>query len=344
MKKLIAVMLLIALIFTMSGCGSGKEQGEKSESIGKIIEESQTTRTVVDQAGRRVEVPKESESFALCYRVIVRFLLNLEQGEKIKGIGKTEPFLVEVEPSLAEAVDVGKGVVDIEALAKLEPDIFFHKASDRETLEAVQKLGIPAIGINVETPEDMLVAIELMGNVCGAQEKAETLISYYRGKIAKAKELTQDIKNKKTAVVMGSSLGKVATDRMLQGEMLAAAGAINGAQGISTGELWPTVGTEEIFQWDPEYIFIGNNESANYTVEDILTDANWSELTAVKNKNVYLLPAEADPWDFPGVVSGIGIDYMIHILYPELLSRQSLEENVTEFYQIAYGITAPKGW
>ena len=35
----------------------------------------------------------------------------------------------------------------------------------------------------------------------------------------------------------------------------------------------------------------------------------------------------------------LGIDYMMHIMYPELMTDQELEQRVDEFYQLSYGKT-----
>ena len=51
------------------------------------------------------------------------------------------------------------------------------------------------------------------------------------------------------------------------------------------------------------------------------------------------MPAAMDSWEFPGVVSTLGIDYMMHIMYPELMTEQELEEKVDDFYQLSYGRT-----
>ena len=352
-KILVRILVLAAVLagamLLMSGCGSGGQAGgenapavsESGEPAGTILAEDDGEVTVVDQAGREVTVKKDPESIALCYRVVIRFLLSLDQGDKIKGIGKSEPFLEELQPSLADCTDVGKGVADIEALAQLKPDLFIHKASDVQTLEAVENIGIPAIGIEVETPEDMVTALELLGVVCGAQEKAAELIDYYNGQIRASEELVSQIgdADKPRAIVMGTSIGKVADGTMLQGIMLEKAGAVNCAADIEATELWPTAGTEQIFAWDPDYIFITGSESAVYTAEDLLKDPAWSEVSAVKNKQVYEMPAEADSWEFPGVVSTLGIDYMMHVMHPELLDEQTLEEHVDEFYQLSYGRT-----
>ena len=338
-KKITASVLVMVLLFAFSGCG-GSEDAESDAEPGTVIAQNDEEITIIDQAGREVTVKRDIKSIALSYRVAIRFLLSLDQGDKIKGIGKSEPFLEELQPSLADCVNVGQGVADIEAVAELSPDVFFHKATDRETLDALEKIGIPAIGIQIETPEEMVTALDIMGKVCGAEEKAQKLIDYYKARLDEIDKRTAEIpdKDRKTAVVMGTSIGKVADGSMLQGEMLEHAGAVNVADDLEATELWPTAGAEQIFKWNPDYIFITGSESALYDADDILNDKNWSELTAVKNGDVYVMPAKADSWEFPGVVSILGIEYMMHVMYPELMSEEELIEEVDSFYELSYGV------
>ena len=332
-------LLAILLLLTISGCGKG-ESKETSPEPGQVIAQNDEAITIVDQAGREVTVKRDINSIALSYRVAIRFLLSLDQGDRIKGIGKSEAFLETLQPSLADCVNVGQGVADIEAVAQLNPDVFFHKATDRETLDALEKIGIPAIGIQIETPEEMVTALDIMGKVCGAEEKAQKLIDYYNAQLDDIKARTDSLteKEKKTAIVMGTSIGKVADGSMLQGVMLEQAGAVNVAKDLQATELWPTAGTEQIFKWNPDYIFITGSESALYDADDILKDKNWSELTAVKNGNVYVMPAKVDSWEFPGVVSVLGIKYMMHVMYPELISEEELINEVDTFYELSYGV------
>lgn len=339
-NRITALLMSILFLLAVTGCG-GSDGSADSMQPGTIVSQTDEEITIVDQAGREVTVKKDIESIALSYRVAIRFLLNLGQGDKIKGIGKSEPFLEKLQPSLADCVNVGQGVADIEAVAELDPDVFFHKASDVETLDALDKIGVPAVGIEIETPEQITVAMGLMGKVCGAEKKSQELIDYYTAQLDDINKRTEALKekDKKTAIVMGTSIGKVADGSMLQGEMLKRAGAINCADELQATELWPTAGAEQIFAWNPDYIFITGSESAVYDDEDILQDAAWSEITAVKEGNVYVMPAEEDSWEFPGVVSILGIDYMIHTMYPGLLSDTELEQKVNELYEMSYGRT-----
>lgn len=356
-RRMITVLLSVSMVcsaaFVLAGCGShgaasgsGSQNGStgSSEAVsdsapGTVVSETDDELTIVDQAGREVTVRKDPKSIAFCYRVVARFLLNLEVGDKITGMGKTEPFLEAVQPSLKDCTDVGKGVADIEALAELEPDLFIHKAADTETLDAVRKIGIPSVGVEIESPEDMLIAMDILGKVCGAEERATELSDYYKASVDGARKLSASLDDgdRKTAIVMGSSIGKVADGSMLQGEMLEAAGAVNCAADLEASELWPTAGTEQIFSWDPDYIFITGSGSAKYTADDIYSDPAWSEMKAVKNRHVYMIPSKLDSWEFPGIVSSLGIEYMQSIMYPELVSQEQLEKDATDFYEKAYG-------
>ena len=178
-----------------------------------------------------------------------------------------------------------------------------------------------------------------MGTVLEKEDRAGELIAYYDSKIEEGKADAESIEEKKTAIVMGSSIGKVADGSMLQSEMIEYAGGINPASDIAATELWPTAGTEQIFSWDPDFIFITGNESTSYTADDIYSDPAWAELKAVKNKNVYQMPAAVDSWEFPGIVSAIGIDYMKSKMYPEILGEEELQKNIDEFYELSYGRT-----
>ena len=345
-KLLISILLITCMLLSLCSCmqTDADQDGENTVSEvspGTVVRETEYSITVVDQAYREVTVPKDIESIALCYRVVIRFLLSLDQGEKITGIGKTEDFLFELEPGLKNCAEVGKGVADIEALAELDPDIFFHKAGDVKTLEAVEKIGIPAVGINIETPGKMREALYVMGKFMGSEDKVDEIIEYYDNKLDKFSELRSGIdpSEQKTAIIMGSSLGSVADATMLQGKMIEYAGGINAAQDIKATELWPIAGIEQIFKWDPEYIFISNSDSATYKPEDILNNPDWQELTAVKNKHVYVMPAAKDSWEFPGTVSLLGMEYMMKMMYPDLVTESDLEMDVNELYELSYGKT-----
>ena len=144
-----------------------------------------------------------------------------------------------------------------------------------------------------EASEPVLLASvngdEIWSNTAAMQE----LIDYYQSSIERSRGLADSIsdEDRVTAIVMGSSIGKVADGSMLQGKMLETAGAVNCAADLKATELWPTAGTEQIFSWDPDFIFITGSEGSVYSADDIYSDPAWSELKAVKNGHVVMIPA-----------------------------------------------------
>ena len=341
-RKISALVLVFIMAATvLTGCGSGGSSKESNEAPGTIISETDNDFVMVDMAGREVTLKKNPESIAICYRVVTRVLLSLGMRDKITGIGQTDKFIDVLAPEFKDCSQIGLGVADVEAVAELGPDLYFGNATDIEGLDTLEEVGIPAVGISIETPEEIVQAIDVMGKACGKEERAGELIEYYNSQLAESDELVAGIdeKDKKTAIVMGSSIGKVADGSMLQGRMLEHAGAVNCAAELEAAELWPTAGTEQIFAWNPEYIFLTNSSSSTYSREDIMNDPAWADVKAVKNNHVYLMPSDLDSWEFPGVVSALGIDFMISKMYPDLMTDQQLEENKDEFYQMCYDRT-----
>jgi len=339
-KRIFLVLLMVILLAASGLVGCGAATTQENQVPGTVLSDTKDAVTIVDMAGRAVDVPKNAKTYGFVYRVIARFLISLDRGDRIVGQGKQEDFLTLLEPKLATVPSIGQGVVDMEALAKTSPDVFFHKANDVQTLDAVAKLGIPSIGLSFETQDEMLTSLKILGIVCGAEKKADALISYYHNQLDDQKTRVEKLskQDKKTAIMMGTSIGKVADGSMLQSKMIEGAGGINPASGVKATELWPTVGVEQIFKWNPEYIFITNSQSATYTAEDILADPAWSAMKAVQNKHVYVMPAKEDSWEFPGVVSVLGIDYMMKTMYPQLMTDKELTNRVDGFYQLSYGM------
>ncbi len=342
-KKVTALLLFLFVAMVFTGCSPSKA---KEPAANQSNTQPSSTFTITDQAGRQVEIPAKVDSVVMTWGPASNFVLALGKGNIVTGINYTSDFAAKVSPNLANVGTVGKGTPDMEALAKLKPDVFIHKANDIQTLEAVQKLGIAAVGIYSETPEDMIIATQLVGTVLGAEDKAEQLINYYNEKNTFVKNLVKDIpaNERKTAIVMGSDIGKVANGGMIQSYLVETAGGINMAKDIESKETWPTVGTEQIFSWNPDYIFCATSNWATYKIEELKKDANLASLAAIKNNRIATIPSTQDLWDFPGVQSSLGALWMLNQMYPEKYTEADLSKDVDAFYKMAYGMTFDRQW
>lgn len=333
-RRGIALLLAVTSMFSLWAC-EGRTESAASETPLPGM------RTVVDMAGRRVHIPEKIESVAIIYGVVINFMLALDVGDRLTAVNATWSVYDRVEPKLLEADTVGQGAVDLEKLAKLQPDLFIHRANEPKTIEAIEALGIPVIAVQPETTEQILETLLLLGDVFGKEERAQELVDYYHSKVALAQSIVEKIPKgeRKTAIMMGSELGKVAGGDMLQSDMIETAGGINLAKAIRTGQTWPVVGMETIFEWNPDYIFCTNSKSADYSPEGLLADTVWSEVTAVRQGQVVKMPSEVDSWEFPGLVTCLGFLWMLSEMYPEHYSKDAFLLEVDGFYQMAYGMT-----
>lgn len=341
-KKPIAIVLSIVMLLSITSCGSTK----KTNSADIENADLKNTFTITDQAGRTVEIKNNTQSIAVVFGLATNFILALGKGENFVAISSSNDMFNRICPPLANVNTIGKGRVDMEAMAKLNPDVFIHRATDVDTLKAVSALGIPSIGIAPESTEEILQTVILLGKVLGVEERANILMDYYNERVEFAKNITSNIPVDKryTAIVMGSEIGKVASGNMLQSYLIETAGGINMAKDIESKEIWPVVGAEKIFQWNPDFIFLTNSIASKYNLDDLMTDPAWSELNAVKNKRVLLVPSDRDSWEFPGLATVLGFLWMLNQMYPALYSEEEFLLEVDEFYDTAYGITFTKDY
>ncbi|MEG0978442.1 MAG: ABC transporter substrate-binding protein [Oscillospiraceae bacterium] len=333
-KRAISAILACIMIFSITACSKGEKDKEKEP-------QKANTKVIVDQSGRKVEIPKEIKSVAFVYGVATSFLIALDVGDRVVAANAGMKFYTDACPALEDAGTVGRRDVDLEALAKYKPDIFIHKAADTKTIEAVEKLGIPTVAIAPESMTDILETIKILGEVFGKQDRAKEIINYYNEKINFSKNLVKDIpqEKRKTAIMMGSELGRIAGGDMLQSFLIETAGGINSAKDIKNDQIWMNVGVEKVFQWNPDFIFCTNSASADYSLDRIMKDPAWQGMTAVKQKHMLTVPSNMDSWEFPGMSSLLGAMWMLSQMYPEKYSEQDFLKEIDSFYQFVYGKT-----
>jgi len=332
MKKLISLVLALAVCLGLTSCAA-------AEPTEPTLGENQ----VVDGAGQILEIPAEPEkaTIASVYAVSVPFIEALGLGDRVLAINVKSNFWKEADPALAKAGSVGRGAVDLEALATYAPSVLIHRSNDSETVEAVQRINIPVLCITVEDMDDITQTLTMMGRYFGAEERAAEVISWMDGKFRMIDEIVAQIPeaDRKTVLVMGGEAGRIAADDMLQAWMAEKAGGIYVAENTANERNWVNVGVEQVFAWDPQFIFATSSTPLDYSIEELMEEDAWSAVQAVKDAHFYQIPAKLDSWDIPGVSCVIGTMYMLHKMYPDHFSQEQLEQEVAEYYEFMFGRT-----
>jgi len=107
---------------------------------------------------------------------------------------------------------------------------------------------------------------------------------------------------------------------------------------------WAHIGMERLFTLNPDVIFCTSSTVLDYSTEEILSDTTLSGLEAVKSGRVFQMPAKWDSWDLPGVSCVIGTMWMLHSMYPWLISVEEMQAEIDEYYTFMFGRTFDSGY
>ena len=328
LKKLLAIVLAISLCFVACSCGN--EIKQNYDVVGQVT----------DGAGRSLDVrsnAKES-TIASVYAVAVPFFVALGLEDRVLAVNVKSSFWNTADEKLAKAGTVGRGVVDLEKLASYAPTALVHRSNDPETIEAVSKLGIDVVCITVEDMDDIKYTLNMLGEYFGVPENAKRASEWIDKKFSYIKNIVDTIpqSERKTAMLMGGNLGRVAGSDMLQSWMIEQAGGIPVVEeGLNHN--WIDIGVEKVFAYNPDVIFCTSSTARDYTTEELLNDSAWSAMTSVINKDIYVIPTKYDSWDMPGISCVLGCMYMLREMYPDYFSLEDFEDEVDDYYRFMFG-------
>lgn len=312
-----------------------------SEDTGEQLSDNQ----FYDASGNVITIKENAKELttAASYGVAVPFFTALKISDRVKGVNIKQKFWYEADTNYKDVESLGKGQFDLEKLAKVNPSSIVHRANDKQTIDDVKKLGIDALCIRVENYDDIIDTLTMMGKYFGVEGRAKQVIKYIEGKFEKIDNIVKKIpsEKKKTAIVMGGTLGRVAGKDMLQTFMIERAGGICPVD-ESKNNSWVNIGVEKIFEYNPDYLFLTNSTALDYDIEELYGDRVWDGMNAVKNKKIFQIPSKNDAWDMPGISCPIGTMYMLHEMYPEYFSKEELEKEIEEYYTFMFGKTFDK--
>jgi iron complex transport system substrate-binding protein len=313
-----------------------------------VLERAQFPLTVTDQAGNSVTLEQPAERIVSGYYISSSACLALGLKDKLVAVEEkieARPIYKLSAPELIGTVgNVGSAkAFDLEACLAADPDLVILPKRAQDYAASLAEVGVPAIVVFPESHEALTEMIKLIAAVTGSEDKAEKLLSSYVLAKNSVEDMTADIKDEDKQVVYMCSPGSymnTAPKDMYQASLIRSAGGINAGDSLD-GDSWTEVSYEQILAMNPDVIIIPTNNMANgqpdYSADDVKADKNLSEVNAIKNNQVYNMPAGFEAWDSP-VPSGIlGMLWLVSTLHPDLYSPEDFALDAAYFYQEFYG-------
>lgn len=356
--------LILAVATAIAGCGGTAastttelESSEQSEKTVTAVEE--TTRVIVDQVGNEVELPQEINRIVIASAWPLASVYCLFDGSVEKLVGVDPAIISAAENSLLvkvapEIVNVSSsfsqnGVINAEELLKLDPDVVLYATGVPEDYEICQQAGIPAVGFSLSVKDFNAVEtinswVELLGEVLNEDLGNEEFIQYgqemERLVADRLKEISEE--DKPTNIFIhgyDASTVNVPGTKSWGDYWITASGGINA--GAQAGSGTPTVGAEQIYEWNPDRIFIDNFNDAlpEDIYENTLANFDWSTVNAVKEKQVIKTPLGMYRWYVTCSDSALMLLWMAKQNHPDLFKDIDMNQTVKDFYEKFYQVS-----
>ncbi len=335
MKKTIASLLALSMIFTLGACTQANTSENQDEEASTVSAEI----TINDAAGRSVTLESDVETIVSTYYISTYAMIALGVEDRIIGLeskADTREIYNLAAPELTTLPQVGSmKQFNVEAVAELEPELVILPIMLMEHVETLEQLGLSVLVVNPETEEGLNQMLTLIALVTGEFESDLMLKKFYDEKYTSLESALENVEKPTVYMASNSSFLQAATTLMYQNDVINKAGGTN-AVTDDENTYWVEVSYEALLEINPDYIIIP--PMATYTAEDIYNDATIKDLKAVQNKTIYQMPKGLEEWDSPIPSSVLGVLWLASKLHPEHYTYEQFESSAIEFYSEFYDL------
>jgi iron complex transport system substrate-binding protein len=272
-------------------------------------------RVVTDETGRKVTVPAEVRRIVSIAPSITETLYALGAEERL--VGDTDycddPPEAKTKPHVGAPLNPS-----LEAILALKPDLVIatRAINRRETVLALERLGVPVYATDPRSVEGTVDSIEALGELIGAGREGKTLATQLRARLDELRRRLAGRPPKRVLfVVWEDPLISVGPHTFLA-DALRRAGA---ESAVETTQDWPKLSLEEAVRLQPEaLVFASAGAGAGTDDYDGLRERpGWRALEAVKRGRIVVV---SDALDRPAPRMVDAIEQLARQLHPEAFS------------------------
>jgi iron complex transport system substrate-binding protein len=340
MKKLFnktaAAIVAVTMAFCLTACGGNSDstntqtqaatevaENLTSEALtDEMLAENETsTETVVEEApetsypveiadtqGEVITLDAEPERVVSVAPNLTELMYKLDAGDKLVGRSDYCDYPEEV----SELESVGSLYTpDIEKIISLEPDVVIVSTHfNDENTKKLEEVGIPVITLYDENDVNGVYdMITTLGTAMNRNSEAAACVSEMKATIKSVVDAVEEVERPSVYYVVGfGEYGDfTAGGDTFIGGLIDLAGGDNIAKDVSG---W-NITLEEIVEADPSIIVISESNK-----EAFMSDANYADLTAVQEGNVYTI--DTNLLDRQGYRNAEGVKALAEIFHPEV--------------------------
>lgn len=352
-KKSMAALALSAL--ALAAC-SDKEATPTAPAENTEVQTTAEERIIIDQNGDEVTIPGEVNSI-VSGGILPYFHTWYVATNSTKEIVAMHPnsynaaensILAKLSPDVLNASTefVKNGEINIEELMKVDPDVYFELSTNQDTIDQARAAGINTVAIkaiDAAAAEPLATFnswLELTAQIADTHERSDKFLATGQAVqdeiTAKIKDLTPEQKPNALMVYQLSDQSITVSGKGFFGnQWLNATGANDVAENDVQGR--KDVNMEQIYNWNPEVIYLTNFTPIQ--PEDLYNNTiagqDWSQVEAVKNKQVYKIPLGIYRWFPPSGDAPLMLKWLASKNQPTLFDYNMTEE-IRAYYKDFY--------
>jgi len=356
-KKMIAAVALSAM--ALAACSEGET---KVEETGAEVQTTAEEKIVIDQAGTKIKIPGVVDEivtgsilpyFHTWYvatnstKEIVGMHPNSYNAAENSILAKLSPDVLKADTSFVQ-----NGEMNVEELMAINPDLYFELATDEKSIDLARSAGINTVAIkaiDAAAAEPLATFnswLELTAQIADTTDRADKFLQIGESVQSEINEkidgLTAEEKPNALMIYQMSDQAITVSGKNFFGNQWLKATGANDVAADGGVEGRKDVNMEQIFSWNPEIIYITNftevqpEDLYNNTIEG----QDWSQVEAVKNKQVYKIPLGIYRWFPPSGDAPLMLKWLANINQPDLFDYDMNKEIGTyykDFYE--YDVT-----
>jgi iron complex transport system substrate-binding protein len=273
-------------------------------------------RGVTDETNRTIRVPQTIRRIVSLSPSLTETLYALGLQDRL--VGDTD--YCDFPPEAQQKTKVG-GLINpsIETIASLRPDlVLVTKINRLETVEALERLGIPSYAADPHTVDAVLASTQRLAEILGAPDAGLALTKDLERRLTVLHEHLASLPPRRVLfVVWPEPLMSIGKETFI-------ADAIEHAGGrsiVDSSQTWPQVNLEEVVKLQPEFlIFTPSHSQSSVNTPDALAQLpGWRILEAVRNRR-FITMSDAVNRPAPRIVSAI--EELARQLHPEAFTEK----------------------
>ena len=340
MKKILCTLMSIMMILAVAtGCGQtgGDASSAQTGETG--------TKVITNCDGTEVTVPEKVDKIGCLFGPSYEKVVLLGAEDKIVFDGdyhiNSWPWSNVIYKHLNDVPGItnAHSAPNIEDLMGYEPDLVFNFPNP-ETTKAMEEAGMYVVPMASTDKYDSIVdELEVYAEAIGgdAPKIAEKYSSYFYEVADKVKEGVKNIPEaeRKTVYFANENILKTHGNKSSILDLIELCGGVPVTSEIDGGNSME-VTAEQLVAWDPDYIFVDHagssgNKTAEQVIDEMVAQDVYSEMKAVKNDHVEVVPTGVFFWD-SGVQKPLLMLYLASTLYPEAFSDVDMKAETKAFY------------